>query len=78
MSVGAGRWRGGFTPQTQAEWAADFASLALCKPYVQAVNWVHFSDAQPHQFPNCGLLDAAGRPLPALDVFEALRATHLS
>ena len=77
MSVGAGHWRGGFTPQAQADWAADFVSLALCKPYVQAVNWIHFADAKPHQFPNCGLVDAAGRPMPALDVFEGLRAAHL-
>ena len=35
-------------------------ALALCKPYVQGVQWTHFRDAEPHQFPHCGLLDARG------------------
>ena len=67
LSVGAGRWHDGFTPQTQADWAATFAALALCKPFVQAVQWVHLSDAQPHQFPHAGLLDADNQPRPAFD-----------
>ena len=78
MRVGAGNWHGGFSPQIQADWAASFTSLALCKPYVQGVNWIHFSDGRPHQFPHSGLLDHTGQPLPALDVLSELRALHLS
>ena len=73
-----GNWHGGFSPQTQADWAANFTPLALCKPYVQGVNWIHFSDDRPHQFPHSGLLDHTGQPLPALDVLGDLRALHLS
>src|SRR5262249_19178792 len=36
LRVEGGRWRDGFSPQTQADWAAAFGALALCKPFVQA------------------------------------------
>jgi hypothetical protein len=75
--VAAGHWRDGVNPASQADWAASFASLALCKPGVQGVYWTHFSDAEPHQFPHCGLVDANGSPKPALEKLRGLRATHL-
>ena len=77
MQVGAGHWRGGFTPEMQAEWAAAFAPLALCKPYVQGAQWAHLSDAEPHQFPNCGLIDAAGQVKPAAAKLREIREVHL-
>jgi hypothetical protein len=77
MSVEAGRWRGGFTPETQAEWAAAFGKLVLCKPSVRSVLWSHLSDAEPHLFPWCGLVDANGQPKPALAKLAELRGTHL-
>jgi hypothetical protein len=77
LAVGAGRWRDGYTPQTQADWAATFAALAVCKPFVQAVQWAHLSDAQPHQFPHVGLLDATNKPRPAFDRLRQLREQHL-
>jgi hypothetical protein len=77
LGVAAGRWRDGYSPATQADWAGAFAALAVAKPYVQAVHWVHASDAEPHQFPHCGLADAAGNPRPALQRLRALREQHL-
>jgi hypothetical protein len=77
LRVAAGRWHGEFSPANQADWAAAFAALALCKPYVQAVHWVHLTDARPHLFPHCGLLDAHGNPKPALHQLRELRANHL-
>lgn len=77
LAVNAGRWRDGFTPQTQADWAATFGALAVCKPFVQAVQWAHLSDAQPHQFPHAGLLDATNKPRPAFDRLRQLREQHL-
>ena len=77
LSVGAGRWRGGINPQTQAEWAAEFAALALCKPYVRAVQWAQFSDAERHQFPHCGLIDPNGTPRPVLEPLGKLRERYL-
>ena len=75
--VGAGHWLGCVSAGVQADWAAAFASLATCKPYVKAVNWTHLSDNEPHQFPHCGLLDSARRPKPALKQLQLLRENHL-
>jgi hypothetical protein len=77
LSTQAGQWRGGFTPDVQADWATDFAALALCKPSVRAVQWVHLSDAEPHLFPACGLVDAIGNIKPALARLRELRKSHL-
>ena len=77
LIVGAGRWRDGVSPASQADWAAAFAALALAKPYVQAVHWAHWSDAEPHQFPHCGLVDADGRVKPAAQALQDLRSKHL-
>ncbi len=75
--VAAGHWRVGVSPEAQADWARAFATLAVCKPYVQAVHWTHFSDAEPHTFPHAGLLDAGGNPKPALAALRELREKHL-
>jgi hypothetical protein len=77
LSVDAGRWRDGFTPEVQAEWADAFARLALCKPPVRSVLWTHLSDAEPHLFPASGLVDAQGKVKPAMKRLELLRAAHL-
>jgi hypothetical protein len=75
--VGLGSWRSGFSNEAQADWAAGLAALALCKPHVRAVQWTHWSDAQRHAFPNCGLIDALGREKPALQALAKLRGLHL-
>jgi hypothetical protein len=75
--VAAGRWRGGVSAEAQADWARAFATLAICKPYVQAVHWVHLSDAEPHTFPHAGLISAAGDVKPALSQLRELREKHL-
>ena len=36
----------------------------MCKPSVQAVHWIHDTDAETHLFPNCGLVDAEGKARP--------------
>jgi GH35 family endo-1,4-beta-xylanase len=77
IRVAGGCWRSGFTPEVQADWATWFPALALCKPYVQGVQWCHWSDAAPHQFPHCGLLDPQGQPKPALTSLRTLREKHV-
>ncbi len=77
LRVGAGRWDGGFTPAAQAAWAEAYATLATAKPYVQGVQWAHLSDAEPHQFPSCGLVDRDGALKPALGKLRELREKHL-
>jgi hypothetical protein len=76
--VNLGYWRTGYTDETQQDWAAAFTALALCKPSVRTVQWCHWSDAEPHQFPNCGLVEAAGHVKPALQELARLRAEHLT
>lgn len=61
----------------QAEWGASCAALALSTPHVRAVTWDHWSDAEPHLTPACGLIDSAGRPKPLLSRLRTLRTTHL-
>jgi hypothetical protein len=77
LAVDGGHWHEGFNPATQADWAAAFAALVLCKPTVQGVMWVHGCDAEPHQFPACGLVDADGNVKPALGRLRELREKHL-
>jgi hypothetical protein len=77
LHVEGGHWGGGFTPDVQRAWASDVIALALCKPYVQGVQWSHFRDAEPHQFPHCGLFDSHDHAKPALQAIRALREAHL-
>jgi hypothetical protein len=77
MTVAGGFWHGAVSPAAQADWAVAFGTLALCKPTVQGIVWAHFNDADPHQLPHCGLLDAAGQPKPALERLAELRKQHL-
>jgi hypothetical protein len=77
LAASAGHWQGGYTPAAQADWAADFAALAICKPFVKSAYWCQLNDAEGHQFPWCGLLDSAGKPKPALDRLRQIREEHL-
>jgi len=75
--IDAGYWRRPISADVQADWAEAFANLAACKSSVQGVYWTHFSDAEPHQFPHCGLVDEHGAVKPALRRLQALREKHL-
>jgi hypothetical protein len=77
LGVGAGHWAGGYSIESQADWAESFARLALSKAYVRAVNWAHLTDGEDHVLPHAGLLDPAGRPRPALERLRHLREAHL-
>jgi hypothetical protein len=70
-------WRGGPTPEGQAEWGASFAALALCQPHIRSVTWDHWSDSDHHITPFGGLVDTLGRATPLLYRFQALRAAHI-
>jgi hypothetical protein len=77
LMPGFGHWQDGFHPDSQENWVSRMASLALCKPYVRAVNWCHLSDAHPHTFPHAGLVDTDGNIRPAAAGLRHLRETHL-
>ncbi len=72
-----GFWKEGFSNETQADWADEFLSLAICKPYVRAVHWGEWSDAAIHYFPYCGLFDGQSQPKPILASLRRLRTEHL-
>ncbi len=77
LQIGAGHWHEGVTPAAQADWAATYAALAICKPSVRAVRWAHWNDSQPHQFPHGGLWTDAGQAKPALGKLRELRRARL-
>lgn len=77
LRAGAGFWRGGFTPEAQADWARAFGQLALCKPLVKTVNWIHIHDGLSHQIPFSGLIDREGKIQPAMAELAKLRTEHL-
>jgi hypothetical protein len=77
LTIDAGYWEGGWSPEVQADWTAACTALAVCKPSVRGVQWVQWSDALPHQFPNCGVVDDRQVLKPALARLQAVRAQHL-
>lgn len=77
LHVEGGHWDNGFNADVQATWAAEVTALVLCKPYVQGVQWAHFRDGDPHQFPHCGVVDSLDQPKPALQKLREIREKHL-
>ncbi len=66
-----------WTADAQAGWVDLAARLAVCKPFVSAVTYAHYTDAQPHLFPHLGLVDGNGKPRPALAKLRELREKYL-
>jgi hypothetical protein len=72
--------RGGpaeWSPDVQARWADQCIALAVCKPFVEAVTWIHFADDQPHWFPHGGLIGSDGQPKPVVARLQELRRAYL-
>ena len=76
-------WRAGGSEERQAEWLRHHLPLLFATEAVVEVEWARARDAPPadardsdhgnappQRFDGGGLLDAGGRPRPALDVFE--------
>lgn len=76
QTEGAGYWRD-ISSTAQANWATAAGSLVLCKSYVHSIFWDHLCDADPHRFPNAGLVDARGTIKPSFDRLRELREVHL-
>lgn len=69
-----GSWRGGWTPDRQADWLMRAAAIAVSKPFVHSVCWQDLTDASlPGEADGCGLLTDAGEPKPAAARFAELR-----
>ncbi|MFM9996721.1 MAG: endo-1,4-beta-xylanase [Phycisphaerales bacterium] len=68
-----GSWRGGWTPERQAEWLSRAVAIAASKPFVHGVCWQDLTDAAlPGEAPWCGLLTEAGVPKPAAGRFAEI------
>jgi hypothetical protein len=71
--VVSGSARNGTSAAMDQSQAEHLVPLLIAKPHVQAVVWNQLSDAQPHQFPQGGLLDACGVPKPILALLRDVR-----
>jgi hypothetical protein len=74
LSQPARTWGGSDGEEAQAEWGELVALLNLCLPHVKAVYWGQWADDQAEP---AGLVTAAGRPKPLLDVFKRIRIDTL-
>ncbi|MEM1331194.1 MAG: endo-1,4-beta-xylanase [Planctomycetota bacterium] len=76
---GPGRtwWRGGWSPERQADWLERVAQVCLAKPFVHSFSWQDLAESEPQNrradMPDGGLLDAGFTRRPAFERFVALR-----
>ncbi|MDX9911279.1 MAG: endo-1,4-beta-xylanase [Phycisphaerales bacterium] len=70
-----GRWRSGWTPDSQARWAQEVGRIAATRPYVISLCWQQVRDhpGDAGEMPYGGLIDASGAPKPALAAWASLR-----
>ncbi len=69
----AGVWRKPWDEVVQSDWIDAFYRVAISKPFVRAISWRDFSDAEPHYFPHAGLMRPDGKPKIAFQRLGALR-----
>jgi len=69
-------WAKPIDEEGQAEWVDHVLELLLAKPSIAGVSLTHFSDGEPHLFPQAGLLRTDGTPKPALERIIAQRQRH--
>ena len=69
-------WKSAVSEEAQAEWVDTFLPLLIAKQSVTGIYWSHLTDAAPHDFPNAGLIDAAGRPKKALHSLAEHSKSH--
>jgi hypothetical protein len=68
----------GWTSAAQARWIERLVPLLLAKPAVKGLFYSELRDAEPHELPHSGLIDAGGRAKPALSALARLRGQWLS
>ena len=69
-------WAKPIDDEGQADWIDHVLELLLAKPSIAGVSLTHFSDGEPHLFPQAGLLRGDGIPKPALERIMAQRQRH--
>jgi hypothetical protein len=63
---------------TQAAWAAKWVALAVAKPFVRSVTWLHPSDAVTHLYPHGGLFRPDHAPKPLFTWLKSFRREVLA
>ena len=66
-----------YSPESQAEWLRNYLPVMLAKNCVQVVVWNQLQDGGVGTIPGAGLLDAQGKPKPALGVLRSMRADYM-
>ncbi len=77
IKVDTRQWGGDPTEESQRQWAARWVSLAVAKPFVKSVTIAHAGDAQPHVFPNSGLMRHDFSPKPIFEWLKAFRTKYI-
>lgn len=72
VAPAGGHWRGGWSPATQAAWAARIVQVSLARPWIDTVFWSEVSDAGGAT--GAGLSDERGKPRPVLERLASIRA----
>lgn len=70
LEVDNNSWKTPWSEEAQTEWIDTYLPLLVAKQAVTGIFWTHLSDAEPHEFPNAGLLNQSGQPK---SVFDSLR-----
>ncbi len=66
-------WHSGWSDRTQARWISKLISIALSKPFVEAVFWGDLIDRPELEIPSCGLITESGDPKAALAALVTAR-----
>jgi len=77
LEVDGANWKQAWTEEAQAEWIDLYLPLLIAKPAVVGIFWTHYSDREPHSFPNAGLLQHDGKPKLALERMISHRKNFL-
>ena len=77
-ATSGGYWRKPWDENIQAQWAKEFYTIALSKPFVESVTWLDLADRGPQAgIPSGGLLRADLTAKPAYKVVKDFRAEIL-
>ncbi|CAN5722651.1 hypothetical protein BH23PLA1_BH23PLA1_19520 [soil metagenome] len=76
-SIEAAQWPEPPSESSQQEMASRWVALAVAKPFVRSVTWLHASDAEDHLYPHAGLIRPDGAPKPVLDWLRDFHDSHL-
>lgn len=77
----AGRWRGAWSPETQADWFTEAATIAMAKSSVRTVSWHTLCDMEsdPGEMRFGGLIGSDGKGKPVLvRLAEAKKAVGMN